>query len=133
MHQAKRHIGKHQRGVSLTGLIVLMALLGMVLVVGSKVLPSIIEYKAIKNAIATLKESGGNVREMQNDFNKNAYVTDIKAIRGTDLVFSKDSGELEISFAYEKRIELMGPVSLLIDYAGTTAADGVVKEKTAEQ
>jgi type II secretory pathway pseudopilin PulG len=120
---------QQQRGVSLSGLIVVLALVGVVAVTGLKVLPSVLEYNAIKNAIAAAKEAGGTVREIQSSFNKNAEVNDITAIKGSDLVISNDSGETEIGFAYEKQIPLFGNVSLLIDYAGTTDKDGVPPEK----
>ena len=119
-----------QRGVSLTGLIFLLAVLGFVGITAANVLPSFSEYRAVKNAIAMAKTNGGSVREMQLTFDKGADTGYISSISGKDLVITKDNGETEISFAYEKRIPIAGNVSLVIDYAGTTAKDGVVAKKT---
>ena len=44
-------------------------------------------------------------------------------------MISRDGGETEISFAYEKRIPLAGNVSLLIDFAGTTDPSGVAQPR----
>jgi type II secretory pathway pseudopilin PulG len=118
-----------QRGVSLLGLIFVLAVIGVVAVFGMKVLPSFIEYRAIKDAIAAAKARGGSVAEMRESFNKNADINRIDSIAGKDVVVSKDTGETELSFAYEKRIPIAGNVSLVIDYAGTTAANGVVAPK----
>jgi Tfp pilus assembly protein FimT len=115
-----------QRGVSLSGLIFVLAVLGMIAVLAMKVFPTYIEYRAIKEAIATAKATAGTVREMQASFDKSADINAVGSISGKDLIISKDSGDTEISFAYEKKIALGGPVSLLIEYAGTTAANGVV-------
>jgi hypothetical protein len=118
-----------QRGVSLVGLIFVLAVLGAVGVFALKVFPTFLEYRSIKNGIAVAKSTGGTVREMQQAFDKNADINMVDAITGKDLVFDKDNGENEISFAYEKRIPIAGNVSLLIEYAGTTAKSGVVAPK----
>jgi hypothetical protein len=120
---------RKQQGVSLTGLIFVMAVLGVAAVFAMKVFPTFLEYRAIKDGIAAAKASGGTVAEMQATFNKNADINRVDSITGKDLVISKDSGETELSFAYEKRIPLAGNVSLVIDYAGTTARNGVVPPK----
>lgn len=122
---------QRQRGVSLTGLIFVLFIIGVVAVFAMRIVPSFIEYKAVKNAIASAKATGGTVREMQSTFDKNADINTIDSINGKDLVFSRDSGETEISFAYEKRLPLAGNVSLVIDYAGTTDKSGVVASKPA--
>jgi type II secretory pathway pseudopilin PulG len=118
-----------QRGVSLLGLIFVLAILGAVGVFAMKVFPTFLEYRSIKNGITVAKSTGGTVREMQQSFDKNAEINMVDAISSKDLVFSKDTGETEISFAYQKKIPIAGNVSLLIDYEGTTARNGVVAPK----
>ena len=119
---------KSQRGISLSGLIFVVAIVGVLVTFGMRVVPSYIEYNAIKKAITVAKASGGSVQEMRSSFDKNADVTYITTIGGRDLQFARDSGKVEISFAYEKRLPIAGPVSLVIDYAGTTDPSGIVPE-----
>lgn len=128
--QGSKQVFPHaQRGVSLTGLIFVLAIVGVIAVFGMKVFPTFLEYRSIKGGIAAAKAAGGTIRDMQQSFDKNADINMVDAITGKDLVFTKDSGETEISFAYEKRIPLAGKVSLMIDYDGTTARNGVVAPK----
>lgn len=123
-------IGLHaQRGVSLSGLIVVLAGIGVIAIFAMKVFPTFLEYRAIKNSIVAAKATNGTVRDIQSSFDKNADINTITAIKGTDLIISKETGQTEISFAYEKRIPLAGNVSLVIDYAGTTDPRGIVPEK----
>jgi Tfp pilus assembly protein PilE len=129
MQTEKQHFINAQRGVSLSGLIFVLAIVGVLAVFALKVVPTYAEYSAIKGAIVKAKATGGTVREMQQSFDKNAEINNVSAISGRDLVISRDSGEPEISFAYEKRIPLAGNVSLLIDYAGTTDKSGMVAAK----
>ncbi len=120
-----------QRGVSLTGLIFVLAVIGVLAVFAMKVFPTFLEYKAAKDGIVAAKASGGTVLEMQQSFDKNADINRVEAITGKDLLISKETGETEISFAYEKRIPIAGNVSLLIDYAATTARNGAAATKPA--
>jgi type II secretory pathway pseudopilin PulG len=129
MQVGKQHFIHAQRGISLTGLIFVLAILGVLGVFALKMVPTVIEYRSIKSAIEKAKENGGTVREMQTSFDKNADINNVTAIAGRDLVFTRDGGTTEISFAYEKRIPLAGNVSLVIDYAGTTDKSGVVAAK----
>ena len=119
---------KSQRGISLSGLIFVAAILGAIGVFGMRTVPSYLEYKAINKSIAAAKATGGSIQEMRTTFDKNADVGYITTIAGRDLVFSRDSGQMEISFAYEKRLPIAGNVSLVIDYSGTTDPSGVVAE-----
>ncbi|WP_051971673.1 DUF4845 domain-containing protein [Massilia sp. 9096] len=115
-------------GVSLSGLIVVLIVLGAIALVVIKVVPAYIEYHAVKNAIAKAKAEGGTVREIQQSFDKNAEINNVDAIKGTDLMITRDGGQAQVAFEYEKRIPLAGNVSLLIDFAGTTDPSGVVEK-----
>ena len=114
-----------EAGISLTGLILVLAVLGVVGVFALKMIPTYTEYSAIKGAIVRAKETGGTVREIQVAFDKNAGINSVTAVRGRDLTITRDDGETQVSFAYEKRVPLVGNVSLVIDFAGTTDPSGI--------
>ena len=131
MKGSKRYRIGAESGVSLSGLIVVLIVLGALALVVIKVTPAFFEYRAVKNSIVKAKaEAGsGNVREIRQAFDRNAGINDVTAIAGRDLVITRIGGATEISFAYEKRIPLAGNVSLLFDFAGTTDPSGVVAAK----
>lgn len=133
MHRIKQCGARRsrQRGVSLSGLVFILAALGLVAVLGMKVAPTVIEYRAISNAVASAKAAGTSAREIRAAFDKSASVNYIESVSGKDLLIDKDNGELEVSFAYEKKIALAGPASLLLSYAGSTAKGGA-RPKPAE-
>eukprot|EP01114_Cavostelium_apophysatum_P002555 TRINITY_DN12275_c0_g2_i1.p2 TRINITY_DN12275_c0_g2~~TRINITY_DN12275_c0_g2_i1.p2 ORF type:complete len:134 (+),score=28.05 TRINITY_DN12275_c0_g2_i1:427-828(+) len=128
----QQQILARQSGISLTGLILVLAVLGVAAVFALKLVPTYTEYSAIKEAIVRAKEAGGTPREIQVAFDKNAGINNVTALRGRDLTITRDDGEVQVSFAYEKRVPLVGNVSLLIDYAGTTDPSGVVAAKDAD-
>lgn len=115
-----------QRGMSLTGLVLGLIVIGLLAVVAIKVIPSWLEYRSIQDGIVRVKEEGGSVAEMQKAFDKFADINNVSSLRGRDLVFTKDGGEAEISFAYQKRIAFTDKASIVIEYDGTTDPSGVV-------
>ena len=118
-----------EAGFSLSGLIVVLIVLGFIAVTAMKIFPAWAEYRSIKNGIVSAKAAGPGTREIQQAFARNAEVNNISAITPKDLVITRDNGQAEVSFAYEKRIPVAGNVSLLIDFAGTTDPSGAVAAK----
>ncbi len=117
--------------MTLVGLIFIMAILGCVAVVGMQVVPSFIEYQSVKKAIMSAKTASTNPNEIRASFDKQADVGYIESIKGKDLEIHKNGDDVEVSFAYEKKLHLVGPASLLMEYEGTTASGSVKKTKTA--
>jgi Tfp pilus assembly protein PilE len=131
MQVSNYSFARSQRGISLVGLIVILAILGFVGILAAKILPAYMEYHSIKNAIAAAKETGGSVAAMQRTYSKARDINNIEAVRAADLVISKETGDTEISFAYDKVIPLVGNASLLLEFEGTTAGDGAPSDDTA--
>jgi len=94
-----------------------------------KVVPTVIEYTSIKKAISVAKNGGTTANEIQSTFDKQADVGYITSITGKDLVITRDNGEIEVSFSYQKKIPLFGPATLLLEYEGTTAKSGISAKK----
>jgi hypothetical protein len=128
----KSRSNRKQAGVSLTGLIFILAIVGAIAVLGMKIVPTVTEYMAIKKAIVSAKSAGSTPAEVRTSFDKYAEVGYIESISGKDLEIVPQNGAMEVSFAYEKRIPLVGPASLLIDYQGSTAANRSTKTKSVE-
>lgn len=127
----KRQSKSKQSGVSLTGLIFILAIVGAIAVLGMKVVPSVTEYMAVKKAIVAAKAAGSTPAEVRTSFDKNADIGYITSISGKDLEITQNGGALEVSFAYEKKIPLVGPASLLLDFEGSTAPALAGKKKPA--
>lgn len=116
---------KHQRGVSLGGLLMACFVIVVLVIFGMKIVPAVVEYYAIaKNAkaAATGSGAGATVNDVRQAFDRRAIVDGIESVRGVDLDISKDRNQIVVGFEYEKRIRLGGPVSLVIDFKGSTGA-----------
>lgn len=120
---------KNSAGMSLVGLILMLAILGLVAILVAKITPTAIEYFSIKKAIQTAKLAGSSVKDIQAAFDKQADVGYIDSIKGRDLIIEKSETGFEVGFFYTRKIPLVGPASLVLEYQGTTAKSGAVQKK----
>jgi type II secretory pathway pseudopilin PulG len=118
-----------QRGITLVGLIFVLGVLGVIGVLGLKIVPTAIEFMSIKKAIVAAKAGGSSPAEVRASFDRQATTGYIESISGKDLDIVKDGDQIEVNVAYQKKIPLIGPASLLIDYVATTASGA--QKKTA--
>lgn len=114
---------RHQRGVSLSGLLVWGAVIAAVALLGIRVAPEAIDYYKIKKIVASTaaNSSGKTVPEIRTIFGKYADVDHIETITAADLDISKEGNQVVIAFEYEKRIPLFLNVSLLIEFQGSSS------------
>src|SRR5471030_3146224 len=109
----------------------LIFLIGVVLALAAvgamKIAPAYTEFLTAKKAIvavAAWEGRTGSVNEMRKAFDRRAAIDNITVVTPGELEISKDSGEVVISFAYAKKIPLFANVSLLVDFAASTAPGG---------
>lgn len=110
---------KNQLGISLIGLMFGGAIFIVMVVMTLKLLPSYLEFFAIKkviNSIALEKRAGATVKEIRYSFDTRATVDDITSIKSADLEITKDGSDLVISAAYRKEIPLVANIGVYIDF-----------------
>ena len=114
------HRTRRQKGVTLFGLLFWAIVIGFAALVGMRVLPTMNEYFTIQKAINKIAhESATTVPEIRAAFEKQKTIEySIQSISGKDLSITKENDKVVIAFAYDKEIELMKPVYLLIKYEG---------------
>ena len=114
---------RHQRGVTLSGLLIWGMIIAAVALLGIRVAPEVIDYYKIKKIVASTaaNSSGKTVPEIRNIYDRYANVDHIQTISAADLDISKDGNLVVISFEYEKRIPLFLNVSLLIEFQGSSS------------
>lgn len=112
---------KHlQTGMSLISLLVLGSVAGFLIMIALKVFPTATEYFAVKRLVEKAALAGGSVKDVQSSFDRGAQIDTVTAITGKDLIVSREGEKTVVSFAYEKKIELFGPASLLLEYKGVS-------------
>jgi type II secretory pathway pseudopilin PulG len=111
-----------QRGITLIGLIFVLAIVGIIGIIALKIVPTVLEFQAIKRSIVTARNGATTPRDIQVAFDKQANIGYIESISGKDLTILRNGNDFDVSFAYDKKIPLVGPASILLEYEGTTAA-----------
>ncbi len=111
---------RQQRGISLLGLIFWGVVISALAAVVIKVFPVVTEYQTISRMVDKLaREGGSTVPEIRASFDKYKTVEyGIESIGAKDLEISKEDDKIVISFAYDKEVELVDPVYLLIKFKG---------------
>lgn len=117
---AKLASSRRQRGVTLFGLMFWAIVIGVTALVVMRVLPTVNEYYTIQRAVDKIAREGGTtVPEIRAAFDKTKQIEySISSIDGKDLMITKENEQVVVSFAYDKEIELVAPVYLLIKYEG---------------
>jgi hypothetical protein len=113
-----------QRGVSLVGLIVILGVLGFVGVLAAKLLPSYMEFFAVKKIFATMENAGetkGTVRDIRRAFDLRNAIEDVKGVKGDDLEITKEGGETIVSANWSVKVPMVYNLSACVDFAVTTA------------
>jgi hypothetical protein len=116
-----------QRGVSFLVVFLVFVLVALGAVGAMKVLPAYSEFQTAKtaiNGVAGSEGRTGSVTDIRRAFDRRANIDNITAVTGAELEVGKDGGELVISFAYSKKIPLFANVSLVIEFAASTAPGG---------
>lgn len=115
---------RKQSGISLMNLIVGLGVLGFLGVMAAKLLPSYVEYFAVKKMFATMEQAGdlkGSVRDIRASFERRNTIEDVKSVRGEDLEVTKEGGEAVVTATWSVRVPMVSNVSTCLDFTVTTA------------
>ena len=114
------HKSSRQRGVTLFGLLFWAVVVGFLALIGMRVLPAINEYFTIKRAVNKIATEGlQTVPEIRAAFERTKQIEySITTIGAKDLIVTKENDKVVVAFAYDKEVELVKPVFLLIKFEG---------------
>jgi hypothetical protein len=118
---SKRHrVGRQQHGITLLGLLFWAIVVGFIALLTIRVLPTVNEFFTIQKAVNKVAlEGGSTVPEIRAAFEKQRDIEySIQSISAKELDITKENEQIVIRFAYDKEIELLAPVFLLIKYEG---------------
>ncbi len=108
------------RGLTLIGLLFWAMFVGFAGYLLVRTLPTVVEYYTFQRAVDKIAASPPTtVGEIRRAFDRQKDIDYTgNAVTGNDLEITKEDEKVVIGFAYDKEIELFGPVYLLIKYRG---------------
>ncbi len=117
-----------QTGLSLIGVLIVGGILGFMFLIGMRTVPVVTEYMAVKRVMNAIIDANPSpevpVSQLRNDFDKRAYIDEVKNVSGRDLVIVKRGNKFEMSVSYARKVPIAGNVSLLIEFDTGTLRGG---------
>lgn len=109
-----------QKGMTIFGLIITLAIIAFLALIVLKVVPVYIEYFTVKKAVAVAAREGPEADSVRKAFERQADIDRIEVIGPRDLEVSNQG----VAFAYDKKIPLFANISLYIEFEGMSKAGG---------
>jgi Domain of unknown function (DUF4845) len=110
---------KQQHG-GFIGLVLIVALLAVVGVAAMQVFPTYLEYIGVVKAVKKASKDGDSVAAIRVSFDKASQIDDITSITGKDLVIEKVGNDWVVKAAWNKEIQMAGPLHLLMKYEASS-------------
>ena len=113
--------GMHkQKGVSLTGLIMLSVGFVLLAVLGFKVAPTLIEYKAIERQMQSMADDptlrGASRAQLDRAWAMRAAVENMSSIDTSQLIYEREGDKVKVTGEYSVKVPLFWNVSIWFDF-----------------
>ena len=113
-------MGRTQRGISLSGALAGMIVVGVVGIFAAKMVPSYLEFMAVKKMVKAMADGGelaGSVAQIRNAFDRRNAVEDVKSVKGADLDITKEGGQAVVRAEWSVKMPIAGNLSVCADFA----------------
>lgn len=117
---------RRQSGFTLSKMLMISVVVGLVALLGFKLTPEYIEYYKILHNVRAVglevaNRNNATVADVRLAFSRRADIDHIKNFAAEDLEVSKDGNRIVIDFAYQRKVPLFKNISILIDFQGSSA------------
>lgn len=116
---------RKQDGVTLTGFVLVAAVVVFVLLFAFKVAPAYFEYYSIQKQFKTIANDpnvrSGTRREIEGAFVARSTIENIRAIGPADIQITKDGSSVVLSAEYSVKVPLFGNLSACMDFNPSSA------------
>jgi uncharacterized protein DUF4845 len=116
---------QRQRGATLIGMVIILAIIGFALYGAIRLTPLFFEYMAIVRALEqTAKESSGaatNPTDLHKSLDRRWEVEDIKSIKPTDVEIKRAGNGWTMRAWYRAEAPFIANVSLVVDFDKTVS------------
>jgi hypothetical protein len=113
-----------QRGLSLSGIIVLSIIVVLIAIGGFKLVPVYLEYNRIKTIFKSMAEdpalSKASRPELDRAWGARTMVDDVKSMDGANIEYTKDATGLHIAADYSVKVKLFANLHACIDFHPTS-------------
>ena len=109
-----------QKGVTITGLIIVLVAAVLVLLLAFKIVPVYVEYNTVQRIFRNMAEDpalrGARRADLERAWAARATVDDVKAVTGDNLEFTKEGDTWLITAEYSVKVPLFRNVAACFDF-----------------
>lgn len=117
-----------QAGLTILGFLLVAAVVVIFAMVGFRVVPSYIEYFAVKKSLEDTMRSGGadpnNPLPFRKELERRLQTSYVENVKSADAILSRNGGQVTAEIAWERRLHMFGNASILLEFetSATTSA-----------
>jgi hypothetical protein len=114
---------RKQRGITLSGTIMWLAILGFLAIMAAKLMPAYLEYASVKKIFKTMEQAGdtkGTVRDIRRTFDKLNAIENVTSVKSEDLEITKQGQDAVVSASWSVRVPLVYNVAACLDFSAST-------------
>jgi hypothetical protein len=109
-----------QKGVTVSGMILVSILVIIVLLIGMKVVPAYVEYFTIQKNFRAMAEdpslASASRPELLRAWSGRATVDNITTLKTSDIVFERQGGQLVVRAEYSVKVPIYGHLNFCFDF-----------------
>ncbi len=110
---------RRQRGITMFGFLFVAAVVMVVVMLGFRIAPAVIEYYSVKaalnEALQEVKDPTG-VADVQKAFQRRIDAGYIESVSGKDVEFTKERNTVTASVSWTRTLHLVANASLVLDF-----------------
>ena len=111
---------RRQQGMTLIGLVLTLALIGLGVLIAVRLVPVYIEAYSIGSVLSEMESQsrmeGRSRGELRETFGRRLQVNDIESVSARDLEFREVAGGVEMFVDYETRVPLFGNLDIVASF-----------------
>jgi hypothetical protein len=115
---------RRQKGVTITGMLMVSIVLVIVLILAFKVVPFYLEYNTIKKNFRAMAEDPAlqkvSVGDMRRSWDARTIVDDVKSLSPQDIDYNRDASGWTITADYSVKVPLFQSINLCMDFHPTS-------------
>lgn len=112
------HFRNHQRGMTLIGWIMTLAVIGFFALFAIRLTPVFLEYQSVASIMNNLTTEPANSTavDLRRAIDRRLNINNVNIVKGSDFQISKTNEGTEVSIEYEARTGFIGNIDLLVSF-----------------
>ena len=112
-------MGKNQSGLTILGFLLVAAVVVIFAMVGFRVVPSFVEYYAVRKALEDAIRTGvdpNNPLAFRRDLERRLQTGYVENVKAADAVLTREGNQIRAELVWERRLHMFGNASILLDF-----------------